>query len=189
MHIRAMSMPLPPDASLVSPDGRYRFIIETDPRIDERLLPRLRLEDTTTGEVLFDAHSTWLVKAPVFRDAASVFLQIEHMGQPSVLEIALANRTFVCEPHDFPHPLAELPAHLAERAYGLPIYASKGEILRSCCWLVLLAAFTALFIAIPILRTPRPRDWWWIAMGIVIGGLCTWGCFREVQVLLRRPRK
>jgi hypothetical protein len=185
-----MSQPLPPDASLVSPDGRYRFVVETDPRIDERLLPRLRLEAAATGEVLFDAHSTTLLKAPAFGEAGRVVLEVEHAGQPFVVEIALAERTYrVCEPHAFPEPLAGLPADLAERAFRPRVAAPARGIVRAGIWLVLLAVFTGLFIAIPILRTPRTGDWWWIALGVVFGGFGTWGCFCEVRELLRRRRK
>jgi hypothetical protein len=175
-----MSTEPPATPALTSPDGRYRLVVETG--------PRLLLKDTTTGEVLFDAPDTRLTKTPDFR-ARSVFFEFTHAGQPGLLEVTYADRTYISEPHDFPHPLSELPDHLIGLTKPPPVYTTTGAIVRSSLWFIGFIGVTATFIYIALFRPLKHRDWWWLTLGIVFSALCTWACFMELQTLLRRPRR
>lgn len=174
---------------MISPDGRYRLVVETDPRIDERLLPRLRLEEVTTGEVLFDLHSTRLVKQPEFRGADNLWLEVEHAGQPARVLVHLATRTCQCEPHDYGRPLTELALYLSELNLRPPVYATRGQIVRSLLWLIVTLGFTAVFFYVALRVPVKPRDWWKVLLGAALGCLFTWVGIAELRDLLRRPRR
>lgn len=176
-------------SALTSPDGLYRLVEETDPRIDERLLPRLRLEDTMSGELLFDLPNTCLIKAPDFRPK-SVFLEFAHAGHHGRLEVTYADRTYIAERHDFPHPLSELPTHLATLIMPPPpIYTTTGAIVRSALWLICFVGVTGVFLYIALFSPPEPHRRWWVPVGIIFGALSAWATWVELQTLLRRPRR
>ncbi len=176
-------------SDLTSPDGRFRLVEEADPRIDERLLPRLRLEDTTSGEVLFDMPNTHLIKAPGFR-TKSVFLEFMHAGHHGLLEVTYADRTYIAERHDFPHPLSELPTYLATLIMPpQPVFATTGAIVRSILWLVGFIGVTGVFLYIALFSPPEPHKGWWVPVGIIFGAFSTWATWVELQTLLRRPRR
>lgn len=174
---------------IVSPDGRYRFVEENDPRIDERLRPRLRLEEVSTGTILFDAHSTWLEKPPEFRPAGSIWLELNHAGERINVLIDPDRRIFQSGPHDHGRSLDDLTGFLSEMRIYPVTYATTGEIVRGVLWLLGMLAFAGLSLFVWFRGRWKPDEWWKLTAFTLFWFLGVWACWADLRRLLRLPRR